>query len=280
MRGRVRGRFDFVSNCKTRSRYPGFLVSCKTCQSRAVNSGGCLQDETGVLDTAISYQTQGAEHARVSTLGVAALAATGLAACGGGGGGGGSTNSGATTPVIPGVSITVNTNGYTQLSSVTDPQASRFLLQAQLSASDADIASVRTLGYAGWIEKQVATSSGILGWDWLNAQGYGDVANTANYYDNTYPGDYMAWSQIMASPDPARKRMALALSEIFVVSLVGLNFNWRSHAAAQYWDTLNTYAFGNYRDLLGAITLNVAMGYYLNVKGSKKAFHGTLSNRV
>ena len=230
-----------------------------------------MQDETGVLDTAISYQTQGAEHARVSTLGVAALAATGLAACGGGGGGGGSTNSGATTPVIPGVSITVNTNGYTQLSSVTDPQASRFLLQAQLSASDADIASVRTLGYAGWIEKQVATSSGILGWDWLNAQGYGDVANTANYYDNTYPGDYMAWSQIMASPDPARKRMALALSEIFVVSLVGLNFNWRSHAAAQYWDTLNTYAFGNYRDLLGAITLNVAMGYYLNVKGSKKA---------
>ena len=227
-----------------------------------------MQDETGVLDTAISFPTQGADHARVSALGVAALAATGLTACGGGGG---AADSGANTPVIPGASITVNTSGYTQLSSVTDPQASRFLLQAQSHASDADIASVRTLGYAGWIEKQVATPSGILGWDWLNAQGYGEVANTANYYDSTSPGDYMAWSQIMASPDPARKRMALALSEIFVVSLVGLNFNWRSHAAAQYWDTLNTYAFGNYRDLLGAITLNVAMGYYLNVKGSKKA---------
>ena len=75
----------------------------------------------------------------------------------------------------------------------------------------------------------------------------------------------------MAQPDAARKRFALALSEIFVVSLNGLDFSWRSHAAAHYWDTLNTYAFGNYRDLLGAITLNVAMGYYLNTKGNKKA---------
>jgi uncharacterized protein (DUF1800 family) len=122
-----------------------------------------------------------------------------------------------------------------------------------------------------WIENQVATLSGVLGWDWLNAQGYGDVNSPSNYYDNTYPGDYMVWSQLMAAPDAARKRMALALSEIFVVSLTGLNFNWRSHAAAHYWDTLNTHAFGNYRDLLGAMTLNVAMGYYLNTKGNKKA---------
>lgn len=167
--------------------------------------------------------------------------------------------------------VTVSTAGYTQLAAVTDAQVSRFLLQAQFSASDAEIAAVKAQGYAHWIESQVATSSGTLGWDWLNAQGYGDVTNTANYYDAAYPGDYMVWNQLMASPDAPRKRMALALSEIFVVSLVGLNFNWRSHAAAAYWDTLNTYAFGNYRDLLGAMTLNVAMGYYLNVKGSRKA---------
>ena len=201
--------------------------------------------------------------------GIAALASTALAACGGGAGGGGA--GGAPTAVIPGAAVTLNTSGYTQLSSVTDAQASRFLLQAQFSASDTEIAAVKAQGYAPWIQTQVATASGTLGWDWLNAQGYGDVNNSANYYDNSYPGDYMVWSQLMAAPDAARKRMALALSEIFVVSLVGLNFNWRSHAAAHYWDTLNSHAFGNYRDLLGAITLNVAMGYYLNVKGSRKA---------
>ena len=230
--------------------------------------GTVLQDATGVKDTAIRFKAPGAEDSRAGALGYVALASSVLTACGGGGG---ASESIAPTPVIPGSSVAVSTGGYTQLSSVTDAQASRFLLQAQFSASDAEIAAVKAQGYARWIESQVATPSGVLGWDWLNAQGYGDVNSTSNFYDNTYPGDYMAWSQLMASPDAPRKRMALALSEIFVVSLTGLSFNWRSHAAAHYWDTLNTYAFGNYRTLLGAITLNVAMGYYLNTKGNKKA---------
>ena len=33
----------------------------------------------------------------------------------------------------------------------------------------------------------------------------------------------------------------------------------RSSAIAAYWDVLNTHAFGNYRDLLEAITLNPAI---------------------
>jgi len=197
----------------------------------------------------------------------AAISAASLAACGGGGG----ASSTVATPVIAGTTVTLNTSGYTQLASITDAQASRFLLQAQFSASDADIAAVRSQGYAHWLERQMAQSSGMLGWDWLNAQGYGDVNNSSNFFDSTSPGDFMVWSQLMAAPDPLRKRMALALSEIMVVSLNGLDFSWRSHAAAHYWDTLNTYAFGNYRDLLQAITLNVAMGYYLNTKGNKKA---------
>lgn len=172
--------------------------------------------------------------------------------------------------MIAGTAVTLNTSGYTQLGSVTAPQVSRFLLQAQFSASDAEIAAVQSQGYARWLQTQFATSSGILGFDWLNAQGYGAV-NSSEFYNNTYPGDYMVWSQLMASPDAPRKRLSLALSEIFVVSLSGLDFSWRSHAIAHYWDTLNTHAFGNYRDLLGAITLNVAMGYYLNTKGNKKA---------
>ena len=189
-----------------------------------------------------------------------------LAACGGGG-----SSVAPSTPVLPGASITVATGAYAYPTPATDEQASRFLLQAQLSSSDAELASVRALGYAAWVEAQVAKPSGVLGWDWLNAQGYGDVNNSANFYDSTAPGDYMVWNQLMTQPDAARKRMALALSEIFVISLNGLDFSWRSHAAAHYWDTLNAHAFGNYRELLDAITLNVAMGYYLNTKGNKKA---------
>ena len=225
----------------------------------------------GVLDTPEGDRVQESEElALVSSAKAAALVGSAaLAACGGGGGS--AASSSAPTPVIAGTVIHINTSGYTQLGSVTDAQVSRFLLQAQFSASDAEIASVRSLGYAAWLEAQVAKPSGIMGWDWLNVQGYGDINSPNNYYDNTYPGDYMVWSQLMGAPDAARKRMALALSEILVVSLSGLDFNWRSHAIAAYWDVLNTHAFGNYRDLLGAITLNVAMGYYLNARGNRKA---------
>ena len=107
-----------------------------------------------------------------------------------------------------------------------------------LDAWDADIALVRSVGYAGWIERQVATHFGTRGWDWLNSQGYGDANNSNNYYDQSYPADYMVWNQLLASSDPMRKRMGLALSEFFVVSLSGLDFRWRSHAMAHYWDTL------------------------------------------
>jgi uncharacterized protein (DUF1800 family) len=80
----------------------------------------------------------------------------------------------------------------------------------------------------------------------------------------------MIWNQLMTSPDAVRKRMALALSEFFVVSLSGLDFSWRSHAIAAWWDMLVANAFGNFRKLLEDVTLNPAMGYYLNTKGNLK----------
>lgn len=160
---------------------------------------------------------------------------------------------------------------YAYPSARTDEEAARFLLQAQFSASDAEIASVRSLGYAAWLQQQIASPMSSTGWDWLNAKGYGDVLNPANYYDSNTPGDYMAWNQLIAAPDAMRKRVVLALSEFFVVSAYGLDFGWRSHGAAAWWDVLNTHAFGNHRSLLEAVTLNVAMGFYLNTKGNKKA---------
>lgn len=210
---------------------------------------------------------QPAPSTSVNTVAAALAASSALAACGGGGGSGGASSG--NTPVIAGRTIVVDTSGYTQLAFSSDAQAARFLQQAQFSSSEAEIAQVRQLGPAAWIEQQVARSSGTMGWDWLNAQGYAAI-DSNGWYDSNTPGDRMAWAQLMASPDAARKRMALALSEIVVVSLSGLNLSWRSHAIAKYWDTLCTHAFGNYRDLLQDITLNAAMGYYLNTKGNRK----------
>jgi len=187
--------------------------------------------------------------------GLAASAA--LAACGGGGGG----TDGARAPSTP-------IGNYPAPSS--DQEAARFLLQAQFSASPSEIATLRSTTYADWLEEQFSASTNVSGWEWLNQRGYADVNSSTAFYDNSYPGDYMIWYQLMQSPDGLRKRVALALSEICVVSLSGLDLSWRSHAIAWYWDQLVANAFGNYRNLLQDVTLNAAMGYYLNTRGNQK----------
>ena len=154
--------------------------------------------------------------------------------------------------------------------SLSDVQAARFLLQAQLSTSTADIASVRNLGTTAWLTAQYATPLGPTGWDWLNSRGYSAINDSTRFYGASFPADYMVWNQLMTAPDSTCKRMALALSEFFVVSLEGLNVVWSSYLAAGYWDMLSARAFGNFRSLLEAVTLHPAMGVYLNTLGNLK----------
>ncbi|MBP6666838.1 MAG: DUF1800 family protein, partial [Ottowia sp.] len=150
---------------------------------------------------------------------------------------------------------------------ITAAEAARFLQQAQFSASDADIAAVQAQGYAGWLDAQMARGTSTTGWDWLMGQGYNQFSIR---YNNSY-ADHMIWNQLLTAPDPVRKRVALAWSEIMVVSTSTLDGTWPSFAMAAYWDLLNQHAFGNYRQLLEAITLNPAMGAFLNTRGNKKA---------
>lgn len=189
----------------------------------------------------------------------AALAASALlAACGGGGSDGGGAPDGGS-----GVNPELN-------NPASNEDAARFLLQAQFAASDADITAVRSKGYASWLNAQFDAPAEVTGFSWLDSRGYGAVSSVTRYYDSSYPGDYMIWNQLMTSGDAVRKRLALALSEYFVVSLNGLDVSWRSHVLAAWWDLLAANAFGNFRKLLEDVTLNAAMGLYLNTKGNMK----------
>jgi len=150
-----------------------------------------------------------------------------------------------------------------------DSDAARLLLQAQFSASDAEIASVRSLGYAGWVATQLSAAPGVTAWDWLNQRGYGKLDSNA-YHFLPYPIDFAMWYQLIKSPDGMRKRVALALSEIFSVSTYGVGYMWTCHAMASWWDMLSANAFGNFRTLLENVALHPAMGMYLNIRGSQK----------
>ncbi len=185
-----------------------------------------------------------------------------LAACGGGGGDGSeaASGSGSSLPTPPPPSPVAPTAA----------QAARLLLQAQFSASDAEVAAVTRLGYARWLDEQFAMPVSEKAWDWLNARGYNQINGDIRYYDSFYPGDFALWKQLFTSPDGVRKRVSLALSEFFVVSMFGLDIGWRSHYIAHYWDLLNANAFGNFRQLLEDVTLSPAMGVYLNTRGNQK----------
>lgn len=193
-------------------------------------------------------------------------AAAGLSACGGGGDGfvalQAATSSQAALVSANGVTYNYNT-------AQSDQEAVRFLLQASLGVRDSEIASVRSLGYADWLTQQFAVAPGISGWDWLELRGYYTI-NTPAFFEKTYPADYMLWQQLIASPDPVRQRMALALSEFFVVGIPGLSDKqWIIFLMAHWWDALCANAFGNFRTLLEAVTLHPAMGMYLNTDGNQ-----------
>ncbi len=206
----------------------------------------------------------------------AALAASALlAACGGGG----SSDAGNVSATVISGSGSGSGDGSSPGASAppaahkkpaSNEEAARFLLQAQFSASDAEILAVRNQGYAPWLADQFNAPAGTTGFAWLNSRGYDAINNATRYYDTSYQGDYMVWMQLMTSTDAVRKRVALALSEFFVVSLTGVDFNWHSYGLAAWWDLLAANAFGNFRKLLEDVTLNAAMGFYLNTRGNMK----------
>ncbi len=153
----------------------------------------------------------------------------------------------------------------------TDAEAARFLLHAQFSASEEEIAAVKAKGYATWLDEQLALPSSQSGWDWLVSKGYSAVDTNAFFFNPNVSG-YMFWQQVIQSPDAVRRRWAWALSEVFVVSLRGIEngFTWPAFAITAYWDILCSKGFGAYRELIEAITLNPAMGFFLSTSGNLK----------
>ena len=188
----------------------------------------------------------------LAALSAATLAAS-LAACGGGGG---SSPAPAPEPPPP-----------PPPAAPTEAEASRFLAQASMGASRAQIASVVSLGYAGWLDAQFALPVTDSRWDWLVAQGY-----TAFTHKNDEQGfDATVWRKMLSAPDTLRQRVVFALSEIFVVAIDGLvGGGWRQFNAAAWADLLEANAFGSHRAWLQQMSRSGAMGDFLTFRGSAK----------
>ncbi len=194
----------------------------------------------------------------------------------------------------------------------------RFLQQATFGARndsdgaapwDADsIESVQQLGYAAWVNAQLALPAGSDPETLITTMmpptvvyaipsasrtapnalvtaynGSGPLCSYINEYYQRYPrsstedqGPQSAdeiwrawWATTVKAPDQLRHRMAFALSQILVLSEEG-ELDEDARAVGHYYDLLYYHGLGNFRTLLERTTLNPAMGVYLDMQGNKK----------
>jgi len=133
-----------------------------------------------------------------------------------------------------------------------------------------DVAQVQSQGFGTWIDNQMNETlfppSKLYPYVHANHNWGYDVSG--NHYWHT--GFYRAWWRAaITSRDQLRQRTAFALSQIMVVSSPALNP--QSDACSAYYDALITHAFtDDFRKLLKAVTLEPAMGLYLDMLRNDK----------
>jgi len=160
--------------------------------------------------------------------------------------------------------------GQTANPLISDLAASRFLDQASWGPTPASIAQLEQIGINAWLAAQFKLdTSDLPDQPLLNAAGKTN--------EDLTPVQRAFFQNAVNGQDQLRQRVAFALSEIFVASAVQVK---PAYAIPPYWRVLRDNAFGNYRDIIKAVTLNPAMGAYLNMANNNKgnAAKGTSAN--
>jgi len=211
-----------------------------------------------------------------------------LAACGGGGSGGPnfpSANSGS-------IGGDGSSSGGTQTPPpaaeppelrdlVGDPLATdvaRFLTQATFGPTEAALIALyeEDADFVSWIDAQISLpqSDTLSRLDEHMRDSYLDPLDKSDldveWQKRMLVSDVL-WETFVHGEDQLRQRVAFALSQIFVISdLSDALFN-DARGIVHYHDLMAEHAFGNYRDLMKAVTLNPMMGEYLSMIRNEKA---------
>jgi len=140
--------------------------------------------------------------------------------------------------------------------------AARILEQATWGPTKQSISELQNKGFDQWFADQLTApvtsypNQPMLG---LDGKPFRDISGVqVQFFQNA-----------LSKPDQLRQRVAFALSEIWVVSRVGV-----VNRAAYFPPLLNIFqkdAFKTYPQLMKDVTLNPAMGAYLNMLNNHKA---------
>ena len=126
--------------------------------------------------------------------------------------------------------------------------AYRLLRQATWGPRPGDVAHLASVGAAAFVDGQLAAAPSAF--------------PDALFSQSLEVSQEHLLQLALSAPDQLSQRVAWALHKIWVVSAVEVP---SSSAIVTYYRLMMQHAFGNYRDLMRAVTLNPAMGRYLNM---------------
>jgi uncharacterized protein (DUF1800 family) len=161
-----------------------------------------------------------------------------------------------------------------------EADALRLLRQATFGPTESEIARVRDMGTAAWIDEQLALApTQYPAYAWMPAnrpdtciddrtQPLRPDSFCARDSYTLFPLQTQFYRNALAQPDQLRARVAFALSQIMVASGVD---NARNYAMRHYQQIFLDRAFGNFHDLLAAVTLSPVMGDYLDMVNNNKS---------
>ncbi|HEX8565542.1 MAG TPA: DUF1800 domain-containing protein [Pyrinomonadaceae bacterium] len=157
----------------------------------------------------------------------------------------------------------------------------RFMEQAAFGPTAALDLRLRQLGLSRWIEEQFTKQPTFPYPNFplkstanINDPVSGCGATTDPNYQmcirdhyGQYQNQNWMFKEALYGEDQLRRRTTWALHQIWVVSgLDGFQQRW----VQEYYEILDKHAFGNYRDLMKEMTLNPAMGEYLDMVRSTR----------
>jgi len=143
---------------------------------------------------------------------------------------------------------------------VTNPDvASRFLQMASYGPKQNDVDYLSGMTIDAWLDQQIAYEPSCH---------YPLLMQTSNPESRDQRMEIF-WKIALTGRDQLRQRLALALSEVLVVSEVGSDLP--QVALAQYYDQLVVNGFTTYKQVLRYVAQSPAMGRYLSMLGNQKA---------
>ena len=135
--------------------------------------------------------------------------------------------------------------------------AARFADQVSFGATPSLVAEIQAKGFERWIDEQFALPVSKI--DLGPISNYDGQIPAQGEFANRYSNRQL-YISFLTAPDQLRRRVSWSLSQFVVASMAKIE----PYGGLSYSNFLQQQAFGNYGELIRAVTMNPSMGVYLD----------------